>query len=83
MLMELLPGVRVENFMRELARDERDALRVCFREAWLYVSVPFPLVWGGRVLRVGSGYVLIKCGQGKQSLWGDQFGYRDSQSSLG
>ncbi|RMJ25401.1 hypothetical protein PHISP_03718 [Aspergillus sp. HF37] len=35
MLMELLPGVRVENFMRELARDERDALRVCFREAWL------------------------------------------------
>lgn len=52
MLMELLPGVRVENFMRELAREERDALRVCFREAWLYASVPFFFCLG-EVLRVG------------------------------
>lgn len=34
-LMEQLPGVRVDNFMRDLAREERNALRGCFRQAWL------------------------------------------------
>lgn len=39
--MEKLPGVRVDNLLRELGREERDLLRACFREVWLYVPVPF------------------------------------------
>lgn len=40
-LMEKLPGVRADNLLRELGREERDLLRGCFREAWLYVPLSF------------------------------------------
>lgn len=35
--MDCLPGVRVDGFHREMDREERDVLRLGFREAWLYV----------------------------------------------
>lgn len=65
--MESLPGVRVDNFLRDLGREERDELRCRFKEAWLYV-----LLFLSTLTRCSS-YAL----QGMQRLRSYQHGYRN------